>query len=90
MGELLGEPLSVDCKVGISNRFGLELVPALGQQLDTTVGKALGRSTFPRARAQSSNRCFRILQSSAFIFIRVNTTETPLETFASHVRLKST
>jgi hypothetical protein len=33
MRELLGEPRSVDCKVGISDQIGLELLPALRQQL---------------------------------------------------------
>jgi hypothetical protein len=65
MGELLGEPLSVDCTVGISDQIGLELIPALGEHLGPPLGKALPRSTFTWARAQCSNRCFRMLHSSA-------------------------
>jgi hypothetical protein len=61
MRELLGEPRSV----GISDRISLELIPALGQQLGPPLGKALRHSTFLRARAHSSNRCFRMLHSSA-------------------------
>ncbi len=63
MRELLGESLSVDCKVGGSNQIGLESIPALGHQLGPPLGQALRRSTFPRARAHRSSRCFRRLHS---------------------------
>jgi hypothetical protein len=51
MRELLGEPLSVDCNVGISDRIRLELIPALGQPLGPPLGQPLLRSTLPTARA---------------------------------------